>query len=176
MSKESTHAQKLAIAVEYKGAVLFGQIDPGHVEWNTRRLRIPLQVGKQRTILWFGPRLDCSLCQRFHLVGDHEVEIEVDGVPEPLTLGASAIRIIERKQPRLWFFIPQIALLALKPLRKAKGCGAGLFVQITGELKDYVVRFPIGCFHRVNNPRARIWRNRQPVHEHENRLTEIDVE
>src|SRR6202030_4131967 len=68
--EESAHAEEFAFAVENEIAVLFGEIDPRHIERNSGSLGVTLQVGEQRTILGFGPRLDCAIAQRLQFVGN----------------------------------------------------------------------------------------------------------
>src|SRR5579859_1541194 len=101
--------------------MLLRQIDPRHVQRNSCLLRIALQIRLQRTIFRLCPRFNRSLGQSLQLVGNHEIEIEINRVPKSLAARASAIRIVEGKQPRLRLLIPQVAELTFKSLRKAQG-------------------------------------------------------
>src|SRR5579863_1118273 len=94
------------------------KIGPRYVERNPRLLGVPLQIGEQRTILRLGPGLNRAFRQCLQLVRDDEIKIEIDRVAESLAPRARAVRIVKRKEPRLWLFIAHIALLALKTLRE----------------------------------------------------------
>src|ERR1700680_3336727 len=119
MIKKSPHPQKLSFPGQHESSVFFLQVRPRHIERNARLLGVTLQIGAQRTILRLGPRFNRAIGQGFDLVRNDEIEVEVDCVPEPLAPRTRPIRVVERKKPRLRFLIPQIANLALKPLRKA---------------------------------------------------------
>ena len=129
--EKSAHPQKLSLAVEHQILVLVLQVSPRHIQRNPRLLGIALQIGKQRTILGLGPGLNRTVSERLHLVRNHQIEIEVDRIPKSLAPRASPIRIVERKQPRLRLLIPQVAVLALKPLRKPQclACVGGAGVE-----------------------------------------------
>ena len=65
MREESAHAQKLSLAVRAPdSAARSVELRPRHIQRNPRRLRKPLQLGKQRTILRLGPRLNRAFSQR----------------------------------------------------------------------------------------------------------------
>src|SRR6202008_2631370 len=84
--------------------------------------------GEERPVFRLRPRLNRTLAQSLHLVGNDEVKVEVDRIAESLAARARPIRIVEGKQPGLRLLIAQIAVLALEPLREAQcGClgGAG---------------------------------------------------
>jgi len=57
--------------------------------------REALELGEQRPVLWFCPRLDSAFVEGLAFVGDDEAEIEIDGVAEALAARAGPIRIVE---------------------------------------------------------------------------------
>src|SRR5579863_7529475 len=59
-------------------------------------------------------RMDRALPYGLPLVGDDEIEIDADGAPEPLALGARAVGVVERKEARLGLGIMDVALRALE--------------------------------------------------------------
>src|SRR5271155_2558970 len=101
MLKKSAHATKTALAIGDHRPLLGLQFVPSHVQRNASLARETLEFGEKRTILWLRPRLDGAFVQGLALIGDHEVEVEIDRVPETLTARTSSIRIVKRKQPWL---------------------------------------------------------------------------
>ena len=79
-----------------------------------------LEFGEQRAVFRLGPGLDRAFVQRLRLVGNHQVEIEINGVAEALAARAGAVGIVEGEQPRLGLLVAQIAVLAFKALGKAE--------------------------------------------------------
>ena len=133
MRKESAHSQKFTLAIEHQIPVLLGEVDPCHVQRDPGCLRVSLQISEQRPVLRLGPRLDRAFGQRFQLVGNDKVEIEVDGIAESLAFRAGAVRIVEGEKPRLGLLVADIAVLALKALREAKcSRGAALLARLVG--------------------------------------------
>ena len=101
--------------------LLFGvEFIPRHVQRNFGLPRKALQLGEQRPIFWFRPGLDRAFVQRLAFVGNDEVEIEINGVAKALAARTGAIRIVERKQPRLRLFVAAAIVLALEALRKTQ--------------------------------------------------------
>src|SRR3977135_2893402 len=98
IAEESPHPQKFSLAVEHKIAVLVLQVSPGDIQRNAGLLGKALEIGEQGTILGLRPRFDRAVAQGLQLVGNHQVEIEINGVAESLAARARAIRIVEGKQ------------------------------------------------------------------------------
>src|SRR5262249_23628017 len=111
-----------------------------------------------------------------------EIEIEVDRVPKSLTLRTSPIRIVERKKPRLRLLVADIAGFALKPLRKAKPCGAGApardSVGLLGTwlLEDNLTSLPISSLNGIHDARSSVSRNSESIDEDKHRLSKVNVE
>ena len=92
MLEESAHAPELVVALDHPALLLGAQIGPGHIERNAGRARVAPHLGRQRLVLRLGPRLDRAFRQRQRLVGNHQVQVEIDGVAEALAPGTSAVR------------------------------------------------------------------------------------
>ena len=174
MIEEAAHARKLAFAIDNHPALLGLEFRPGNIQGNIRLLGKALQFSEQRAIFGLGPGLDGALIQRLRFVGNHQVEIEIDGVAKTLAARTCAIRIIEGKQARLRFFVAQIALLALKALGKPQLLRR--LIVTWGGLKDDLTGFAIADFDGIHDTGASVRSYDQPVHQEEHRLAEIDVE
>ena len=153
MIKEAADAGKSTFPVDHKSLLLGIQLRPRHIERQISLLRETLQFGEERLVFRLGPRLDCAFVQCFRRIRNHQIQIEINRVAESLAPRARAIRIVEREQPRLRFFIPNIASFALEPLRKPQSLRQFAFVR---SFKDHFARFAIADLHRINNPRPRI--------------------
>ena len=103
------------------------QIAERNIHRNSFRARETPHVHRKLAVTRLGPRLDRAVVKRLALVRNHAVQIEIHGVPESLAARARAIRIVERKKPRLRFLIRRAALLAFEalvenhPLGRASG-------------------------------------------------------
>ncbi len=100
-----------------------------HVERNAARAREAFQFLPQRAVARLGPGLDHAFIDRLAAVGNHQVDVEIDGVAESLAARAGAVRIVERKQARLRLLVHQAAGLALEALvedHALAACGAWL--------------------------------------------------
>ena len=74
---------------------------------NIARARESLQLLPERAIARLGPGLDRALVDGFAAIGNHEIEIEIDGVAEALAARAGAVGIVERKQARLGLLVDE---------------------------------------------------------------------
>src|ERR1017187_6814602 len=91
---------------------------PWHIQWNFGLACEALELGEQRPVLWLSPGFDSTFVQGLALIGDDEVEIDVDGVAEALATWAGAIRIVEGKQARLGLIVAANARLAIEAVGK----------------------------------------------------------
>ena len=82
--------------------------------------------------------------QRFRFVGNDQVEIEVDGVAESLAARASAVRIVEREQPRLGLLVAHVAGLAFEALGETQALR--WLVVARGRLEDDLAGLAIADF------------------------------
>src|ERR1700693_4832807 len=98
MIEEAAHARKLAFPIDDHPALLGLELRPGDIKGNVHLFGTALQLSEKRAIFGLGPGLDGAFIQRLRLVGNHQVEIEIDGVSKALAARACAVRIIKRKQ------------------------------------------------------------------------------
>src|SRR5258706_4636344 len=174
MLKESAHAGEVAIPINDQLLLIRIKFMPGYVQWNFSLPRESFELGKQGTIFRFGPRLDCALIESLALVGNHEVEIEVDRIAKTLTARTSAVRIVEREQPWLRFIVSAPIILTLEALREAEPrrrfslAGSGLEGDLTS--------FAVSDFDGVYDPRARIGGDRKAIDKGKYRFRKVDVE
>src|SRR5579863_558076 len=172
--EEAADSGKASFAFDYQALLLRVQLGPGNIQRNLRLAREALQIRAQRAVFGFCPRLDGALVQGLRLIWNHQIEIEINGVPEALTTGTGTVRIVKRKQPRLGFFVAEIASLAFETVRKAHPFHRLLLAR--GSLENNLARFAIADFDRIHNPCPRLPRNHQAIHQQKNRLREINVE
>ena len=90
-----------------------------HIHVNAAAARSLFEVGEVCAIARLCPRLNGALMQRFTLIRDNQIRIEVNGVTESLASRARAKGIVKGEKLRFWIFIPDAALFTLKGLRKA---------------------------------------------------------
>jgi hypothetical protein len=116
-------AEKRSVAIEHKGLLGRGQFSPGRVERNTMLQRGLPELCLVGAILGASPGIDRAFVQRLLLIGNDQVEIEVDGVAEALAALAGAIRVVEREQPGLGLAVDAVAEFAFKGLGEAQPFG-----------------------------------------------------
>jgi len=87
MKEEAAHSGKSAFAFHDEFLLLGIEVNPRHVERNVGLPGEALEFGEQGPVLGLGPRLDSALVQGKSLVGDNEVEIEINGVAKPWQRG-----------------------------------------------------------------------------------------
>src|SRR5689334_4949150 len=120
MMEKTAHAGKFPLTFDDHPALLGIELRPRDIERDIDQLGKALQLGEERAIFGLGPGLDGALVQRFRFIRNDEIKIEVDGVAKTLAARTRAVRIVERKQARLRFFVAQVALFALEALGKSK--------------------------------------------------------
>src|SRR6476660_3144251 len=120
MIKEPADTQEFTLAVHNLLALLGIKFSPGDIKRDVRLLGETLKLREQRAIFGFGPGLDRALIQGPGLVRYHQVWIEVDSIAKALAARAGAVRIVEGKEARLGLLVANVALLALKTLRKTQ--------------------------------------------------------
>src|SRR5205085_10634617 len=99
--EEALDAVEAVSALDDGALLLARQLTVRHVRGNPRRARELQQVPLRPLVLRLGERLDGAARQAQLRVGDDEVEVEADGVAEPLAGRASAERVVEAEQARL---------------------------------------------------------------------------
>src|SRR4029077_9487309 len=172
--EETAHAEETALAIEHQLLVLRIELNPRYIERNTGLLGVAPQVGEQGTIFRLRPRLDCALRQSFRPVRNHQIKIEVDGIAESLAARTCAVGIVEREQTRLGLFISQIAVLALEALGVTQAPGRLLLVGC--DFKNHLAARAVFGFDCIYDAGPGLCRNSQTVHEHKDRLAEVQIE
>src|SRR5215471_6331309 len=93
--KKPAHPHELLIAFDYDPAMVRAEIRPRHIERNANLLGITLKFCHERLALGFRPRLNSPLVEGFRWIGNHKVQIEVDGVAKTLASRTGTKRIVE---------------------------------------------------------------------------------
>ena len=109
------------------------------------------------------------------LVGNHQVEIEVDGVAESLAARAGAVRIVEREQAAAR--APRSACCSACTRSAAKSsrrCEGSLVTR--NRLEDDFAGLAIADLDGVHDAGAGVWRDHQAVNQQEDGLVEVHVE
>ena len=111
------------------------------------------QLGEPRPVLRPIPRIDRASVQRQPLVGNHQVQVEVDRVAESLAARTRAKRIVEAEQPRLRLAPRPMAARAL--IRAGESQPPSLRSLVTrGLLKNHLARLAIRNLRRIHNART----------------------
>src|ERR1700733_12192535 len=111
------------MAIKHEGLLLRSQLAPRRVQRDAMLHGGFPQLRLIRAILGPGPGIDGAIVQRFLLVRNDEVQVEIDSIAEALAALASAIRIIEREQPGLGLTVDAMAKFAFEGLREAEPPG-----------------------------------------------------
>ena len=112
--EEAVDAEECAVAVEDEGLLVGFEIVPGNVHRNAMLLCGLLQLGEVGAILRAIPRVDGAIFQCLRLVGNDEVEVEVDGVAEALAARARAEGVVEGEEARFRLAVDAMARFALE--------------------------------------------------------------
>ena len=145
-----------------------GQVADRHVHAHLGA--VLLEIAQPGAILRLRPRIDCALVQRERGVRDHAVHVEIDRIAEALAARARPRRRIETEQDRLRRDELHAARLALKTLVEAQRRGAGR------ALEDHFAGLAVTDLDRVHQPLVQFRPDRQAVHQHEQRLAEVDIQ
>src|SRR5271170_6919172 len=117
VGEEAMDAEESIAAVEDEGLLVGFEVVPGSVHGNAMLLCRLLQFGEVGAIFGAIPRVDGTFFERLRLVGDDEVEVEVDSVAEALATRAGAEGVVEGEEARFGLAVDTMAGLALE------GCG-----------------------------------------------------
>src|SRR6201996_4889085 len=96
--KEAVDAEEAAIAFEHEALLRRSEVIPRHVQRNTFLAAGTAQLRLVGPVFRPGPRIDGPIVERLALVGNDQVDIEVDGVAEALAAWACPIGIVEREE------------------------------------------------------------------------------
>src|SRR5262249_10034328 len=135
-----------------------------------------LQLGKVWAILRAVPRIDGAIFEGLRLVGDDEVEVEVDGIAKALAARAGAEGVVEGEEARFWLAVLAMAGLALEGGGEAQALPfSGLKVAGYDLIKNFA-KFAITDFGYINNANTVIGADYDAVDESEDGQCEVDLE
>ncbi len=97
--EKSVHAVIVGFRIAFDHQLLLrrSEAPKRRIERNAIRASEFFQLGQQHAVPRLGPWLDRALVQRFALVGNHPIDVEIDRVAEALAARAGPVRIIEGK-------------------------------------------------------------------------------
>ena len=117
MIEEPAYNPEPTFAFEHPSALLLVQFSPGEIKRNVRPARRTLKFREQRCDIWAWSRARSLLGSRFGFSGITKSDRNRKYCRSPGTR-ASAVRVVEGKQPRFGLLVAQVGLLTLKTLRK----------------------------------------------------------
>ena len=173
--KKSADSLEIAVALHQPAALVGGELVIRNVEGNSLRARGAAHFILRHAVARLGPGFHRAFGQSLVLVGNHQVEIEINGISESLAPRAGPVGIVERKQTRLGILINDFAGLALKALIEDPSFRGRGGVR-RNEFQDRFAGLAVAKFHRIDDPLANVRGHRQAVHQNVNRLREIHVE
>ena len=133
------------------------------------------EIAQPGSVLRLGPRIDRALVQRERGIGDHAVHVEIDRVAEALAARARAHRRVEAEQNRFRLVKLHAAGLALKSFVETQRRGAS--PTFAGRaFEDYFAGLAVADLDGVDQALVQFRPNRQPVHQHEDGLGEVDIQ
>src|SRR5713226_10494068 len=164
------------IAFENQAALFGSKLTPRHVRRNSAPARPFFCVLEKHAISRLGPRFDRAVVDRLARVGNHQIQIEIDGISEALTTRTRAVRIVERKKSRLGLLVESAVVLAFESLVERKPLGR-ISRPIRDELEDgFALTFAVTNFDGVHEPRAGLRIDGQTIDEDVDRFRKIHVE
>src|ERR1700683_4415819 len=147
--EEAMDADKRAASVEGEGLLFGRRVPAGDVDANAVLLCGAAEFGEERAVLGAIPRIDGALVERLRLVGNDEVEVEVDGVAEALATGARAVGVVKREEARLRLAVLAVTGFAFEGGGEPETFGSAVVSHISETRGD--VGHPAEAFqnHRV---------------------------
>ena len=161
MVEETADAAEAGVPIDDHVLLLGIEFRPGDVQRNGGLLGKALEFSKERLVLRLGPRLNRAFVQRLRRVGNHQIEVEIDRIAEALATRARAIRIVEREEPWLRFFVAYTAMLAFETVGKTDLLRWLIFTR--SRFKDHFTGFPVTAFDGIDDPGARIRRDCEAI-------------
>ncbi len=122
-AEEAHHAGELLVALEDEAAVLLRERAPGHVERDAPATGEPPQLGERAAVVGLVPGLDRAAGEALRLVGDDELLVDLDEVPEAVAGRAGSEGVVEREEPGLRFLEGPPAARAVEPLPRTAAAG-----------------------------------------------------
>ena len=168
--KEAMHAGKASVTIEDEGLIARLHLQPWNVDRNIVQPGNALQFSLVGRVLRPRPRIDGALSERFRLVRDDEVQIEIDRVAKTLAAWTGAERIVEREQAWLRFTVDPMTVIAFV-LATVSYALARLSVVIAGyNFEDNLTTLAIANFYCVDDARAVLRRHSDAIHQHVDRV------
>src|SRR6266849_589061 len=144
----------LWIAFENQAPLFSSELAPRHVRGNSAAARPFFCVLEEHTVTRLGPRFDGAVVERLARIGNDQIQIEIDGISEALTTRTRAVRIVERKKPRLGFLVESAVVLAFESLVECNTLGR-IPRSVRDEFEDgLALPFAVTNFDGVHEPRA----------------------
>ncbi len=166
----------VGVALDDELSLLFGEVAEGRVERDAARARHALQILPNAAVARLGPGLNDALVDGLAAIGDHQIDIEVDGVAKSLAARARAVGIVEGKQARLGLLIGQAAIFAFKAIAEDDAFGGGTSFGGRKFEDGFALAVAIADFDGVGQARTDLRRDGQAIHEHIDGLREIDIQ
>src|SRR5579864_7285803 len=96
-AEEAFHSGKVLSTIALDDGVVLcgGEIAVGNIQRYTFGFSETAHVDNKLAIARLRPGFDGAVVERFAFIGDHPVNIEVDGVAESLAARARAIRVVK---------------------------------------------------------------------------------
>src|SRR6266571_2543937 len=164
------------IAFQNQAALLGGKLPPVRVGGDAPRARPLLRILEERPIARLGPWFNGSVIEGLACIGDHEIQIEVDGVAETLAPRTRSVRIVEREKSRLGLLMERAVILAFESLVECQALG-GIPRAICDEFEyGFALAFAVADLDRVHQPRARFRIDGQTVDQHIHRFRKVHIE
>jgi hypothetical protein len=117
-----------------------------------------------------------AVVERLALIGDDQIQVEVDGVAESLAARTRSVRIVEREKPGLGFLVKCAVILAFESFVEGEPLG-GIPRIVRDKFENgFALPFAVANFDGVNEPRARLRIDGETVDQDVDRFRKIDVE
>ena len=176
--EEAFYAPEIAggIAFQEQATLVGSEMAPGDVSGYALSARKFLRFLEQDAVAGLGPRLDGAVVERLTGIGDDEIEIEVDRVPEALAARACAVGVVEGEQARLGLLIDDAVVLALEAIVEDQTLG-GIACGVGNKFEDgFAVTFAVADFDGINQARTRLGIDGKPIDNDPHGLRKIDLE
>ena len=163
-------SEEAADEIVHQLALFAGQVGEGRAKAHLAAGGLA-EIAEPRAEFRLRPGVDRAIIERKRFVGNHPVQVEIDGVAEALAARAGADRRVEAEQNGLRDCEFHAARLALELLVEAQRPG-----RRGGAFEDYFTSLAITDFDRIDQALMQAGADRDAIHQHQDRLAEIDIE
>ena len=180
--KSPTRPRSLPLPRRTVSRAALAHLPPRHIERHAQRRRLLLQLGKPASVFRPVPGIDGAVIQAQPLIRNHQIQIEIDGVPESLASRASAEGIVEAEQPRLGLAPRAMAVARTRTPRETSAVCAPrparrlLSAPPRHLLENHFASLAISDLRRIHNTRAVFGVDNDPIHQHKHRQREINLQ